>query len=73
MGAYLVIATIGVGPHHLKWSHLKDTLWGLREFMVVQEHLIDIGFFIRDGPLFDDELGFGRVQHEQSPSHNTDK
>ena len=41
--------------------------------MVVQDHLIDIVFSIRDGPLFDNELGFDRVQHEQSPSHDTDK
>ena len=62
-----------LGPHHLKRSHLKDTLWSLREFMVVQDHLIDIVFPIRDGPLFDNELGFDRVQHEQSPFHDTDK
>ena len=65
-GAYLVIANIGPDFHRLKWSHVKDVLWGLREFMVVQGHLFETGFFIRNGQYFDEELGFGRVQHESS-------
>lgn len=45
-GAYLSIITEGPGSAVLKWSELKDTLWGLREYMVVQGHLCPLKFWI---------------------------
>ena len=60
-GAYIRVHAEKAGVEKLKWSHLKDSLWGLREYMVVQGHLFAIRFEIYridDGIFY---LGDGRV------------
>ncbi|CAD6586537.1 MAG: hypothetical protein ASARMPREDX12_002380 [Alectoria sarmentosa] len=44
-GAYLVMTGNRAGPR-LKWSSVRDVLWGLREYMVVQDHSFELGFTI---------------------------
>ena len=64
MGAYVRINSKNYGTKNLKWSDVKDTLWGLREFMVVRGHLFEVVFVIqRRGDTLDvvDNVGFGRV------------
>ena len=66
-GAYIRVSSEKAGIEKLKWSHLKDSLWGLREFMVVQGHLNAITFEIfriDDGVFY---LGYGRVDLAISP------
>ena len=60
-GAYIRVTAEKAGVEKLKWSDLKDALWGLREYMVVQGHLYAIRFEIfriDDGVFY---LGDGRV------------
>ena len=60
-GAYIRINAEKAGIERLKWSDLKDSLWGLREYMVVQGHLFALRFEIfriDDGVFY---LGDGRV------------
>lgn len=45
-GAYLSVDTEGPSFTGLKWSELKVTLWGLKEYMVVQGHLCPLTFWI---------------------------
>lgn len=44
--ASLSVDTEGPGFAGLKWSELKVTLWGLKEYMVVQGHLCPLTFWI---------------------------
>lgn len=60
-GAYVRVTTEKAGVEKMKWSDLKDVLWGLREYMVVQDHFFAIHFDIfriDDGVFY---LGEGRV------------
>ena len=40
---------INSGLVQLKWSDLKDVLWGLREYMIVQGHFFELSFAIKRG------------------------
>ena len=61
-GADLSVDARMTGPIRLKWSDLRGTLWGLREFMVVRRHLFEVVFAItRDEDGVRSHLGFGRV------------
>ena len=60
-GAYIRVSAETAGVEKLKWSHLKDSLWGLRQYMVVQGHFFAIRFEIfrmDEGTFY---LGDGRV------------
>ena len=47
----------------MKWSDVRDVLVGLREYMVVQGHLFELVFLVRqEGSA--DILGSGQVQGE---------
>ena len=66
-GAYIRVTTEKSGVEKLRWSDLRDTVWGLREYMVVQGHMFAISFEIMridDGTFF---LGSGRVDLASSP------
>ena len=67
-GAYIRVTAEKAGVEKLKWSDLRDSLWGLREYMVVQEHLCAIRFeiFRIDNGVF--YLGDGRVDLASSSS-----
>ena len=60
-GAYIRVTAEKSGVEKLKWSDLKDAIWGLREYMVVQGNLYAIRFeiFREDDGVF--YLGDGRV------------
>ena len=60
-GAYIRVSAEKAGVEKLRWSDLKDSFWGLREYMVVQGHSFAIRFEIfrfDDGVFY---LGHGRV------------
>ena len=60
-GAYIRVIAERAGVDRLRWSDLRDSIWGLREYMVVQDHLFAIKFEIfriDDGVFY---LGEGRV------------
>ena len=71
-GAYIRVTTEKAGGEKLKWSDLRDSLWGLREYMVVQGHLFAIRFeiFREDGGVF--YLGDGRVDLASGPQVGDD-
>ena len=66
-GAYVRVTAEKAGIEKLRWSDLRDSLWGLREYMVVQDHFFAIQFEIfriDDGVFY---LGAGRVDLASSP------
>lgn len=65
LGVYIQIAD-GLGTRKLRWSDVKDVLWGLRQYMVVEGYMFEIVFLIKEGLEAADVLGFGRVG--QAPS-----
>ena len=62
-----VLATTGAGVNKLRWSDFRSTMWGLRDFMVLQDHLFAIDFGIvrvGDGEIY---LGAGYVGLSRLP------
>ena len=67
-GAFIRLDSDIQAHKKLKWSDVKEILWGLRKFMVVQGNSFRLIFLItQDGQT--DTLGFGRVL-EGKPLHS---
>lgn len=59
-GVYIKISSDRIDPKRLRWSNVKDTLWSLREYMVIEGHSFQTAFVIMDAQ-GTDTLGFGRL------------
>ena len=62
---YIKINSNTIGHKKLRWSNVKDVLWSLREYMVIEEHSFQIASVIMDaqGTV---NLGFGCVLASKS-------
>lgn len=60
-GAFIKVANDNVGPAgpQLTWSNVRDILLGLREYMVVLGHRVELGCIIKSAE--DELLGYARV------------
>ena len=59
-GAFIRLDSDARGRNKLKWSDVKEILWGLRDFMVVQGNSFRLAFIIKQEGQAGD-LGYGRV------------
>lgn len=59
-----------IGHKKLKWSNVKDVLWSLREYMVLEGHSFQTSFLIKDaqGTV---TLGFGCLLHSKPSIDST--
>ena len=60
-GAYFEVEVDNEIYSKMKWSELKDTLWGLREYTVVQGHWFPLRFIILRLGINGGYLGEGRL------------
>ena len=70
-GAYIRMISDRRGLKKLKWSNVKDVLWSLREYMVIQGHTFQTAFVIKDAQGAS-TLGFGRLLAKESFIYSTE-
>ena len=70
-GVYIRIDSDRIGLTRMKWSNVKDVLWSLREYMVIEGRSFQTAFVIMDAQ-GTDTLGFGRLLVSKPSIDSTD-